>query len=1065
MGKFIWCTVKRSHPCPVCGKKDKCRVSPSLDDAAVVGCYRSPDYNGAKAFKTKTDTVGECYYHRIKDNGLSRRDPGKGASSGPGVENWDEIKATYKRSMKKASPVSSVKTEPIQGTVVEPGETRDPIPSKAKKRRSPSPRGLKTKPDEESPILSTETPPSGDWGGSPSSQRGNLETEDSETAELRDAVYKRLLELCPPCQRECDELARRGLEPKTYGTLPGRTEVAKIVAQLYKDFDDYLLKVPGFTTLRDGRPRLFFKSGLMIPCFDRKGRICRIVIRNPDPATAKAQRYRPLSGGKNVGDDSKGPSVGVPPHWARVPQAGEPVILTEGELKANYLAQKFPDLGVVSVPGVGSWRASKVIDDCEALGAKTVRLAYDADAADNRDVARALLGLAAGLGDAGLGVEILTWDATQKGIDDALRAGLEITTLSETLASDWLEALAQKHGLKPNGDEPDDPRPKIHVGEPEEKLLRKILDFLKDYPFVFVKNGSLVTPLQVGNTTRLNPLDHRALAAFLADGVQFIKFVKNKITQEWDEVRAEVPVGIVMRVCAVAGLPDFSGPRPIVGVLNGPTVNEKGELINTVGYHKLAGYGYYLASPVAGLEIPVLPTLAQCRDAVDRIHEVVLHFPWADELQFIKWLTGLFTVIVRPMLNVSPVLFIQANRAGGGKSYLTKILGLIPHGAVPPEISWPEDKLGRDRELKNELVGKVSSGLTMAAIDNVPDGEALQSPLLCQFATSPEFTARQFHDNSGKHVGGVNHLFLVVNGNNIQASGDLAQRAITVRLESPLEDPRSQPVEQFGPMGDALAYCSEPSNRRELLTDLLTIIAGWIRNGSPKQKGESWGTFLQFVEGPVAMVRWVTGLDPLSDRKEALEDDPETEAIGEIWRGIKALVDGDAFTVGELLKAMEPPEYGFGDREKAQNKESLREALNHFGFRNTPQGLGRILRRLENRIVQGEKLVRRKTTGNMPATYQLVAQIPARDAGKKGGNSPNPGGPGGVYGVSCLQNNYVTREKTKNILEITKKEEENKINMVYRAETFLTPETPQTLPRETLPFAGNASLGPYGGGY
>jgi hypothetical protein len=76
MSSYSFVTVRKSAPCPVCGKGDKCRVSPSHDRVEVTGCYRNPEHQGRSAFETKTDVIGECFYHRL----IEKDDWKKGAT-------------------------------------------------------------------------------------------------------------------------------------------------------------------------------------------------------------------------------------------------------------------------------------------------------------------------------------------------------------------------------------------------------------------------------------------------------------------------------------------------------------------------------------------------------------------------------------------------------------------------------------------------------------------------------------------------------------------------------------------------------------------------------------------------------------------------------------------------------------------------------------------------------------------------------------------------------------------------------------------------------------------------
>ena len=96
---------------------------------------------------------------------------------------------------------------------------------------------------------------------------------------------------------------------------------------------------------------------------------------------------------------------------------------------------------------MAGWRAALPV--LRELGAQTVRLALDADAATNPHVSRALGELAEALGREGLAVELERWPAPHKGIDDALAAGAEIELLTGDAAREAIAAIAA--AAKPAG--------------------------------------------------------------------------------------------------------------------------------------------------------------------------------------------------------------------------------------------------------------------------------------------------------------------------------------------------------------------------------------------------------------------------------------------------------------------------------------------------------------------------------------------------------------------------------------------------------------------------------------
>jgi hypothetical protein len=241
-----------------------------------------------------------------------------------------------------------------------------------------------------------------------------------------------------------EQLQGRGLsdaeiDGRGYRTLPvpGR---ARLAGDLREQLGDSLLSVPGFIVKpgEGGRPYLTIAgaAGLLVPVRDTAGQIVALKVR-ADKARVGDSRYSYLSSAKHGG-----PGPGSPAHVPSGIQApAEVARLTEGELKAD-VATALSGLPTIGAAGVGSWRPA--LDALQALGCRTVRLAFDSDCWDKAPVARALGDCCEAAAAAGLAVELERWDKGDgKGIDDLLAAGKapEVLTGEAALAA-VREALA-----------------------------------------------------------------------------------------------------------------------------------------------------------------------------------------------------------------------------------------------------------------------------------------------------------------------------------------------------------------------------------------------------------------------------------------------------------------------------------------------------------------------------------------------------------------------------------------------------------------------------------------------
>jgi hypothetical protein len=185
-------------------------------------------------------------------------------------------------------------------------------------------------------------------------------------------------------------------------------------------------------------------TGILIPVRDVEGRILSLRTRVDNPHSGEG-KYRWLGGSQTL--------VHVP---LGTPKQCPTVILTEGELKADYVFFS-KNLPCISIPGAMGFRPAFPI--LKQMGAQTVQIAYDADAATNPDVGGALYRLTKELIDLGYRTELLLWDARRgKGIDDLLRAGGEWTVIPHGTALARAREIAQTAGAKLTSEPPFNPQ-------------------------------------------------------------------------------------------------------------------------------------------------------------------------------------------------------------------------------------------------------------------------------------------------------------------------------------------------------------------------------------------------------------------------------------------------------------------------------------------------------------------------------------------------------------------------------------------------------------------------------
>lgn len=240
--------------------------------------------------------------------------------------------------------------------------------------------------------------------------------------ERRHQIYSALLSVLPLHGRHADHLTSvRRLSEETitnsqFASVPSREDGDTLAREFAQHVA--LAGIPGFWR-RFGEWVMSFSgtSGFFLPIRNLAGQIEALQIRKDDGKP----KYLLFSST----DRPDGCSSGAPVHFARVGRDAVSVILTEGALKAEVIAEQLcaPVIGLVAV---GTFRDSFGLQlRSELPMLRQVLIAFDQPEAEASDRARQtvalqLARLQKSLTAAGLHAEALTWEGAQKGFDDYL---------------------------------------------------------------------------------------------------------------------------------------------------------------------------------------------------------------------------------------------------------------------------------------------------------------------------------------------------------------------------------------------------------------------------------------------------------------------------------------------------------------------------------------------------------------------------------------------------------------------------------------------------------------------
>ena len=813
---------------------------------------------------------------------------------------------------------------------------------------------------------------------------------DGQCADVdtRHAVYSALAGLCPYSDSHRIELNRRkaqqpyGNAGSMYGTMPKQGR-GRIVAKLREKFSDkILLSVPGFVLKVNGKGERYIgingKAGLMIPVRDDAGRIVGIKIRVDGAAGGGGGKYRWLSSRKTKYLPFDGPSPGTPAHCPLSIKA-RPVVtvrITEGPLKAD-VATNNGDTATIAADGVGS--CLKVIPLIQALGCSTVRLAFDMDREKNPQVAGAFIKLAGALEELKIDVEIETWPAEHKGIDDALVAGASIDVIRGEDVGGYLlllEAIRKKN----SGDSDDDGRVEIEISVDEHETNDDAAEALVKDREIYQRNGALVWIVrdEKRNDGIRRPDDVPQIVALKAATVRerlsrVARFGQTVIDPESGEekfVRKPIPKNCVE---AIMGRGHWPGIRALEGVVTTPVLRRDGSILNTPGYDVATGLMFDPRGLV--FSIPERPTHDDAIAAVGRLLDLVSDFPFATAGHRSAWLAGLLTPLARYAFDgPAPLFLFDANVRGAGKTLLAELIALILTGGDFSRMSNPQD----DAECRKLITALVLCGDTLVLIDNIAG--MLGCPALDAALTGTTWKDRLLGKN--ERIVGTLGMIWYASGNNVVLNGDTTRRTCQARLESPEERPEERQGFKYP---NITQYVRE--HRPELLADVLTVLSAYCVAGRPRAGLKPWGSFDGWSNLIRQCVVWAGLEDPGQTRQELSErSDRDAEQLRELIAGWQEIdLDCTGLTCADALQRLSSNHAAPRLRNVLANLYDLKP-----GELPGAKKLGNRLRQLRGRVCGGKTFDDKETNRDGVKVWRIV-DLARRNGACRAGSAASAG--------------------------------------------------------------------------
>lgn len=491
--------------------------------------------------------------------------------------------------------------------------------------------------------------------------------------------------------------------------------------------------------------------------------------------------------------------------------------------------------------------------------------------------------------------------------------------------------------------------PSIRIDEDEKRVCSEAIASLAAVPNVYQRGCFLVDVVQnarpgalLGRPT-IRALPTPTLREHLASAAIFLRL--DRRSQLW--VTTHVPDWVVRGVERRGKWPAIP---PLEGVLEHPVLRPDGSALTTAGYDPATGL---LFVPRAEFPpVPEAPTQADAKRAVAQILEYVREFPFATPADRSAWLTIPLTLLARPAIDgCTPLVFIDANTPGTGKTLLAEIGVAMVTGRRQPRMSKPET----DDELRKQITSLALSGESVALLDNVKG--TLAFPSLDAALTSQEWSDRTLGEN--RQVRLPLSLMWLVTGNNATLGGDLVRRSLHVRLETLEERPEERSGWRFLLPNEVL------KNSPALVCAGLTILRAYCLAGMPSADLPELGSFTAWNQLIRGAILWLGLPDPVETRNRLAMDSDST--IGAMHTLLEALephaLHPRRITAVELCRrAGDDPELAAALEELIEEKLSSRS-------------VGRLFRQMRGRVFGARTLVphaERRTAAGRLWTVQMV---------------------------------------------------------------------------------------------
>ena len=335
------------------------------------------------------------------------------------------------------------------------------------------------------------------------------------------------------------------------------------------------------------------------------------------------------------------------------------------------------------------------------------------------------------------------------------------------------------------------------------------------------------------------------------------------------------------------------------------------------------------------------PLLASAQASLLELREFFSTFPFKEEADEAVAIAALLALCDSINLDNIPLFGFNAPTAGTGKSLLVDVICGIASGKPAAVMSQGKDEAETEKRLHSAAL----RGDDLIAIDNCE--APLKGDTLCQILTQPTISIRPL--GVSRLIDIEKQVVVMATGNNLEVQADLVRRTLLCTMDANCERPETR---QFAknPYKEAL------EQRDDLVGHCLNIIRTFQKAGAPKQ-AHTLGSFETFSSRIRDALIWLGSADPVASQNALRTNDRTFEAQAMLIAWLWTNFEGTPFRVREVSDILR--DSSNGDAEDVMADAGV---IRNGTFDNAR--MGRLLRKIEGKIISGLRLAREGTAQN-----------------------------------------------------------------------------------------------------